>query len=86
MPDAALRAFPPTRIVVGEFDPLLDDSVLFYRRLLAVGHADARISIRPGLAHGFLNLANLVPEALEAVRLVSLWIQEWAAPPPSKAT
>jgi len=29
-PDEALRRFPPTRIVVGEFDPLLDDSVMFY--------------------------------------------------------
>ena len=77
MPEEALRAFPPTRLIVGEYDPLLDDSVLLYRRLVAAGHPDTKISIRPGLAHGFLNMASVVPEALEAVRLVSLWIQQW---------
>jgi acetyl esterase/lipase len=93
MPEAALRAFPPTRILVGEYDPLLDDAVLLYRRLCAAGHPDVRMSIRPGLAHGFLNVANVVPEALDAVHLVSLWIQEWAdqaqagtAPAPGRAT
>jgi len=77
-PDAALKAFPPTRFLVGEFDPLLDDSVHMYRRMKAAGHPDVVMSVRPGLGHGFLNLANVVPDALEATRLISAWITDWA--------
>ncbi|KCV72410.1 hypothetical protein H696_01806 [Fonticula alba] len=75
-PDQALAEFPPTRIVVGEFDPLLDDSIHLYTRLQQVSHQDVEISIRPRLPHGFLNMTDVVPEAHEAVTLVSLWINE----------
>ena len=74
--DEALAQFPTTRLLLGQFDPLLDDSVLFARRLEKVNHPDTIVSVRPGLGHGFLNLLDISPEANEAVALVSVWILE----------
>uniref|UniRef100_A0A7S4CB18 Hormone-sensitive lipase n=1 Tax=Eutreptiella gymnastica TaxID=73025 RepID=A0A7S4CB18_9EUGL len=55
-PDELLRSLPPIRILASEFDPLLDDSVVFVRKLLTLGH-DAQLKVELGMPHGFLSLA-----------------------------
>ncbi len=35
-PDELLARFPPTHVLVGDIDPMLDDAVAFTRRLLSV--------------------------------------------------
>lgn len=73
--DDVLRRFPPARIVVGEFDPLLDDSVYFYRRLARLGR-DVVISVQEGYGHGFLNMVSIIPDINSILDLVSIWLLE----------
>jgi acetyl esterase/lipase len=49
---ADLTGFPPTLVVVGTNDPLLDDSLLMAERLGAAG-SPVQLHIEPGAAHGF---------------------------------
>lgn len=64
--DELLRQFPPTELVVGALDPLLDDSVDFYTRLSHLG-VESSLKIYQGLSHGFLIYGDLVPEAQTAI-------------------
>jgi acetyl esterase/lipase len=54
--DAVLGRFPPTRVVVGDRDPLYDQGVKFVHRLAALG-VDASCRTYPALCHGFLSFA-----------------------------
>ena len=69
-PDNLLRRFPPTHILVGEFDPLLDDSVSFARRLKGASTSSVFFRVLPGLPHGFLSFQNAIEESTEAVNTV----------------
>ncbi|KAG7401308.1 hypothetical protein PHYBOEH_002112 [Phytophthora boehmeriae] len=64
--DALLEKFPPTSLVVGDLDPLLDDSVDFYTRLSFL-KVPSTLKIYSGLSHGFLIYGDLVPEAQKAI-------------------
>ncbi|TDH69495.1 hypothetical protein CCR75_002258 [Bremia lactucae] len=64
--DSLLEKFPPTSLVVGDLDPLLDDSVDFYTRLSFL-KVPSTLKIYPGLSHGFLIYGDLVPEAQTAI-------------------
>lgn len=64
--DSLLKKFPPTSLVVGDLDPLLDDSVDFYTRLSYL-KVPSTLKIYPGLSHGFLIYGDLVPEAQTAI-------------------
>ena len=75
VPDSILAQFPPTRILAGQCDPLLDDSIYFYQRLKEL-RVDAEIVVFARVSHGFLNLNAIVVEADDAITLVSLWLLE----------
>ncbi|ETK94424.1 hypothetical protein F441_02585 [Phytophthora nicotianae CJ01A1] len=64
--DSLLEKFPPTSLVVGDLDPLLDDSVDFYTRLSFL-KVPSTLKIYSGLSHGFLIYGDLVPEAQKAI-------------------
>ncbi|CAI5722009.1 unnamed protein product [Hyaloperonospora brassicae] len=64
--DSLLKMFPPTSLVVGDLDPLLDDSVDFYTRLSFL-KVQSSLKIYAGLSHGFLIYGDLVPEAQKAI-------------------
>lgn len=49
---ADLSCLPPLHLVVGELDPLLDDTLFLYQRLLAAGSETAMIAY-PRAPHGF---------------------------------
>lgn len=74
--DGLLERFPPTALVVGELDPLLDDSVDFYTRLSYL-KVPASLKIYPGLSHGFLIYGDLVPEAQRAIDETCDRVQNW---------
>lgn len=64
--DDILAKFPPTSLVVGDMDPLLDDSVDFYTRLTFL-QVPTTLKIYPGLSHGFLIYGDLVEQAQVAI-------------------
>ncbi|KAJ0410014.1 hypothetical protein ATCC90586_000873 [Pythium insidiosum] len=74
--DRLLELFPPTALVVGDLDPLLDDSVDFYTRLSYL-KVPASLKIYSGLSHGFLIYGDLVPEAQRAIDETCDRVQNW---------
>ena len=73
-----LRQFPPTRILVGTLDPLMDDCLRFSERLLEAG-VDTRLSIFEGAVHGVpRDLAKMENEDMKALphRVIS-YLQEF---------
>ena len=51
-PPALLAAFPPTKLLAGGLDPLLDDAVDFHARLAAAG-VDTQLDVVRHVPHGF---------------------------------
>ncbi|MEM9571360.1 MAG: alpha/beta hydrolase [Pseudomonadota bacterium] len=49
---ADLSSLPPTHLIVGELDPLLDDTLFLHQRLLAAGN-DSQMIAYPEAPHGF---------------------------------
>ena len=58
----SLSGLPPALIVTGEFDVLRDEGEEYGRRLSAEGCV-VKIVRATGMAHGFLNLMDIVPSA-----------------------
>lgn len=63
---ADLTGLPPAHVVVAECDPLLDDGRSYHRRLRESG-VPAVLDAHPGMFHGFLGLAGILPQAGEAL-------------------
>ncbi|KAF1812552.1 alpha/beta-hydrolase [Eremomyces bilateralis CBS 781.70] len=116
-PETLLRHFPPLRILTGERDPLVDDTVIFAgrvrqarrvwgreRRELGLtalasssqltngvrrgrppptkpdmgSEADrhVRVTLIPGISHGFLNFVGVFPEGWKFVHRCAHWMEE----------
>jgi hormone-sensitive lipase len=58
----------PSKLQACQLDPILDDSVMFARRLRALKQP-VHLDILPDLPHGFLNFALVSPEAKKASEL-----------------
>ncbi|MEV7617208.1 alpha/beta hydrolase [Streptomyces sp. NPDC089799] len=63
------RGMPPTVIGTAEYDALHDDGVALAARMAADG-VEVRHVPAPGLVHGYLLLADVVPAAAEATHRV----------------
>jgi acetyl esterase/lipase len=61
-PEEALRRFPRTTIVVYEFDPLRDEGIALYRKMVAAGHPDVDCMQVHGLTHCSMLSWPLKPE------------------------
>uniref|UniRef100_A0A4W4GZS6 Hormone-sensitive lipase n=1 Tax=Electrophorus electricus TaxID=8005 RepID=A0A4W4GZS6_ELEEL len=64
-PDQMLRGLPPVHIVACALDPMLDDSVMFAKRLRNV-EQPVTLCVVDDLPHGFLSLSQLSKETREA--------------------
>ncbi|XP_076868864.1 hormone-sensitive lipase isoform X2 [Brachyhypopomus gauderio] len=64
-PDRMLRGLPPVHIVACALDPMLDDSVMFAKRLRNV-EQPVTLCVVDDLPHGFLSLSQLSKETREA--------------------
>uniref|UniRef100_A0A8C4T5B4 Hormone-sensitive lipase n=1 Tax=Erpetoichthys calabaricus TaxID=27687 RepID=A0A8C4T5B4_ERPCA len=67
-PDHVLKGLPPVHIVACSLDPLLDDSVMFAKRLRAIGQP-VTLSIVEGLPHGFIGLAKFSKEVKDSAKI-----------------
>ncbi len=65
-----LTGLPPALILVGSYDPLLDDSVRYADRLAEAGVPVTLIEYR-GLSHGFINMAGFLTGGRLALAQVS---------------
>ncbi|XP_062454740.1 hormone-sensitive lipase [Rhea pennata] len=79
-PDAMLQELPPVHIVACALDPMLDDSVMFARRLRELGRP-VTLHVVQDLPHGFLSLAQLCPETRQAAALCTRLLREALHPP-----
>jgi len=71
--DAVLSRFPPTSIMTGGMDILLDDAVDFHVRLRRNG-VPGNFKIFRTLPHGFWSMGAFLPEANEAQLLAVEWV------------
>ncbi len=71
--DDVLRHFPPTFVVVGGLDPLLDDSIDFVTRLRRLG-VPGSMKVYRSLPHGFFSF-DFLPMADQAINDVKMWVQ-----------
>ncbi|BFZ14026.1 hypothetical protein BsWGS_17065 [Bradybaena similaris] len=74
-PDELLRDLPLVSIVACHLDPLLDDSVMFARRLRDL-QVPVSLHLVDDLPHGFLNFALLSAEAKQAADLCARKLSE----------
>ncbi|MFJ3974326.1 alpha/beta hydrolase fold domain-containing protein [Streptomyces sp. NPDC090021] len=69
-PASPLRAdpagLPPAHLVVAGCDPLLDDGRAYRHRLTKSGIRSV-LDSHPGMIHGFMGLAGVLPQACEAL-------------------
>ncbi|GAB1866183.1 Hormone-sensitive lipase [Camponotus japonicus] len=74
-PDDMLAHLPPMKILTVEFDPCLDDCVMFARKLRSLGNK-VTLDILPDLPHGFFNFLHVSKEAMEGVEFSAKRIKE----------
>ncbi|XP_051722340.1 hormone-sensitive lipase isoform X2 [Ctenopharyngodon idella] len=67
-PDSMLKGLPPIHIVACHLDPMLDDSVMFAKRLRNVDQP-VTLCVVDDLPHGFLSLSQLSRETREAANV-----------------
>uniref|UniRef100_A0A8C7S483 Lipase, hormone-sensitive b n=1 Tax=Oncorhynchus mykiss TaxID=8022 RepID=A0A8C7S483_ONCMY len=67
-PDSMLRGLPPIHLVACALDPMLDDSVMFAKRLRNVDQP-VTLCVVDDLPHGFLSLSQLSRETREAANV-----------------
>ncbi|MFD6891505.1 alpha/beta hydrolase fold domain-containing protein [Streptomyces sp. NPDC059957] len=60
------KGLPPAYVVVAGCDPLRDEGEAYHHRLLGAGVRSA-LDSHPGMFHGFLALAAVLPEARQAL-------------------
>ncbi|KAE8593609.1 hypothetical protein XENTR_v10019218 [Xenopus tropicalis] len=84
-PDNMLQGLPPIHIVACALDPMLDDSVMFAKRLRALNRP-VTLQVVENLPHGFLSLSQLSRETREAtavcVQCIRQVLHNEAPPPP----
>ena len=72
--DWLLKQWPVTSLMVGGYDPFVDDSVDFAHRLAQNG-VPVRLKVYDQLPHSFWDFAPLLPQAQDAVNLAASWIR-----------
>ncbi|MET9467822.1 alpha/beta hydrolase [Streptomyces sp. NPDC006544] len=60
------RGLPPAHVLVAGCDPLRDEGEAYHRRLVGAG-VPSVLDVRPGMFHGFLALAAVLPQARQAM-------------------
>ncbi|KAE9556524.1 hypothetical protein FO519_000218 [Halicephalobus sp. NKZ332] len=71
-----LVQLPPVWFVACHLDPLLDDTVMFARKLRAAGGRVQRVDLLDSIPHGFLNFTLVSPDCLEGSKLCISRIRE----------
>ena len=70
-----LAGMPPLRILVGDDEVLLDDSLRYAERAVTAG-VDARVDVWMGMAHGFVGSIGRLKAAAQALDAVGAFLTE----------
>jgi acetyl esterase/lipase len=71
---ADLTGLPPLLLHVGSDEILLDDTVRFGNRAVEAG-VDVNMTVWPQMFHVFQMTAPILPEAMQAIRQIALFIR-----------
>ncbi|XP_048086166.1 lipase, hormone-sensitive a isoform X1 [Alosa alosa] len=74
-PSNLLKGLPPLHIVASALDAMLDDSVMFAKRLRSIGQP-VTLTVVEDLPHGFLSLSQLSKETQEASEICTQQIRD----------
>ncbi|GAK07172.1 alpha/beta hydrolase [Geomicrobium sp. JCM 19038] len=69
-----VTGLPPAHIITAEYDPLRDQGEAYATRLKEAGNEVTYIDYK-GMVHGFISMANLVPQGAEALTEVGRALQ-----------
>ncbi|KAL2079969.1 hypothetical protein ACEWY4_023762 [Coilia grayii] len=83
-PSNLLKGLPPLHIVAPALDGLLDDSVMFAKRLRSIGQP-VTLTVIEDLPHGFLSLTHLSKETEQASEICTQRIREVFQQSPASA-
>jgi acetyl esterase len=78
-----LRGYPPTLIISGDADPLVDDNLAFARKLREAGNAHVEHFISKAMPHGFYFFPGMFKEGDEAFTAIRSFLRKFA---PQKST
>lgn len=70
-----LVGLPPVRVLVGDDEVLLDDSLRYVERAVADG-VNARADVWEGMAHGFLSGIGKLAASSQALDAISAFLAE----------
>jgi acetyl esterase len=70
-----LRFYPPTLIVSGTKDPMIDDNRTFARKLRDAGNEHVEMFVREGMPHGYYFFPHLLKEGDEAFEAVTRFLR-----------
>jgi hypothetical protein len=74
--DSVLASFPPMYAHVGSVDPLVDDVLLFARRMAAAtSKGDVQVCVFKGVSHAYMHVTKFLPEAALAVDVSVDWMR-----------
>eukprot|EP01080_Neovahlkampfia_damariscottae_P008829 gene8829-778_t len=74
-PKDIISKYPPTFISVGSLDPLLDDSISISNKLEEC-NVPVYLNVYDGIAHGYLHLYKIVPQAKKANDEILQWMKQ----------
>ncbi|KAM4539404.1 lipase, hormone-sensitive a [Odontesthes bonariensis] len=74
-PPSLMRGLPPVHLVASALDALLDDSVMFAKKLRAMGQP-VTLTVVEDLPHGFLSLSQICRETQDAADICVAKIRE----------
>lgn len=72
---AEVAGLPPAMVVVGQLDPLRDEGIAFATRL-ATGGIEVTLRCDPGMVHGYLGAAGVLPGARAAIVDSGRWMRQ----------
>ena len=71
-----MRHYPRTMLVVGSYDPLLDDAEDFYERLKRNSLNETLLEVYEEYPHGYLGLHKLLVNGSKVMESHASWICE----------
>uniref|UniRef100_A0A915DPR8 Hormone-sensitive lipase n=1 Tax=Ditylenchus dipsaci TaxID=166011 RepID=A0A915DPR8_9BILA len=75
-PDELLQKLPPVRFVACHLDPLLDDTIMFAKKMRDAGGPVKSVDLLDSLPHGFLNFTPMSVDCQKGANLCLLRINE----------